>query len=132
MCLTTSRRYFLPGTINKCIVSLSGVSGRIKCKIMGTVSWTIKEDQGQSHNILIPNTPMCTELPHRIMSPQHGAQEIERKSRLPVFDGWQPKCKTNVDLTKLSWGRGKFTKTVVLDKQKKVAVMTTKPGIKRY
>jgi hypothetical protein len=49
-----------------------------------------------------------------------------------MLDGRQPRCTTNADSTKLSWEQGSFTKTVVLDKQKNDAIMTTKPGIKRY
>jgi hypothetical protein len=33
--------------------------------------------------------------------------------------------------TTLTWGRGKFVKTVALDRFKNVAIMTTKPGIKK-
>jgi hypothetical protein len=34
--------------------------------------------------------------------------------------------------TTLTWGRGKFIKTVTLDKHKNVTSMTTEPGIKKY
>jgi hypothetical protein len=34
--------------------------------------------------------------------------------------------------TTLTWGRGKFVKTVALNRPKNVAIMTTKPGIKKY
>ncbi len=132
LCLTTTGKDFLPGTVRKCNVLVTGVGGIIKCKTKGTVSWTIEDDQGRSHDIIIPDTPMCTEIPHRLLSPQHWAQEIERKSRLPMLERWRPMCITNSDSTKLSWGRGKFTKTVALDRKKNVAIMTTKPGIKRY
>jgi hypothetical protein len=75
---------------------------------------------------------MCAALPHRLFSPQHWAQEIENKSRLPILGRWRPHCTTNADTTVLTWGRGKFTKTVRLDRDKNVAIMSTKPGIKRY
>jgi hypothetical protein len=79
-CLTNSSRDFLPGTVEGCKVAVSGVGGLIRCKKKGTVSWTIKDDQGRLHNVLIPDTPMCSELPKRLFSPQHWAQETERKS----------------------------------------------------
>jgi hypothetical protein len=105
-CLTNSRQDFLPGTVSRCNVAVSGVGGLIKCKTKGTVSWTIEDDQGRSHDVLIPDTPMCTMLPNRLFSPQHWAQEIENKSRLPILGSWRPHCTTNADSTTLTWGRG--------------------------
>jgi hypothetical protein len=103
-----------------------------KCKAQGTVSWSIKGDQGQAHDIIIPNTPMCKEVPHRLLSPQHWAEETERTSRVPLLGRWQPKCGIHADSTVLIWGHGKFTKTVMLDPQKNVVIMTTKTGISKY
>jgi hypothetical protein len=45
---------------------------------------------------------------------------------------WCPHCTTNAATTTLTWGQGKFTKTARLDKDKNVAIMSTKPGIKMY
>jgi hypothetical protein len=67
-CHTVSRKDFLPGTLEKCNVLISGVGGTIKCKMRGTVSWMVEDNQGRAHNILIPNTPMCEALPHRLLS----------------------------------------------------------------
>jgi hypothetical protein len=131
-CLTNSVQDFLPGTVRKCNVAVSGVGGLIKCQTKDTVSWTIEDDQGRSHDVLVPDTPMCDALPKRLFSPQHWAQEIENKSRLPILGRWRPHCTTNADTTVLTWGRGKFTKTVRLDKDKNSAIMWAKPGIKRY
>jgi hypothetical protein len=96
------------------------------------VSWTIEDNQGRLHDVLIPDTPMCAMLPNSLFSPQHWAQEIEKKSQSPILGSWRPHCTTNADTTMLTWGRGKFTKTAGLDKDKNVAIMSTKPGIKRY
>jgi hypothetical protein len=70
-CLTNSRSVFMPGTVNGCNVAILGVGGRVKCKVKGTVCRTIEDDQGRAHNIMIPDTPLCTALPHRLLSPQH-------------------------------------------------------------
>jgi hypothetical protein len=51
-----SRRDFIPGTIKKCNIAVMGIGGKLKCKIKGTASWTA--DQGCSHDIIIPDTPM--------------------------------------------------------------------------
>jgi hypothetical protein len=58
-CLTVSRKDFLPGTLRKCNVFISGVGGTIKCRVKGTVAWTVEDDQGRAHDIIIPDTPPC-------------------------------------------------------------------------
>jgi hypothetical protein len=120
-CLTVSRRDFVPGTLSKCNVLVSGVGGTIKCELQGTVKWTIQDDQGRAHDLLVPDTPMCEALPHRLLSPQHWAQETEKGSRIPFLHGERPGCNICAVATILTWGRGKFVKTVM-----------TKPGIRRY
>jgi hypothetical protein len=74
-CLTNSRLDYLPGTVKRCNMSILGVGGTIECSVKGTVSWTIEDDQGRAHDLVIPDTPLCDELPHRLFSPQHWAQE---------------------------------------------------------
>jgi hypothetical protein len=70
----------VPGTVKPCNVSVIGVGGRVKCKIKGKVSWTIKGDLGSAQQIVIKDTPLCLTLPHRLLSPQHWAQETEKFS----------------------------------------------------
>jgi hypothetical protein len=130
--LTTLRKDFVPGTIQKCNVAVSGVGGQIRRKIKGTVRWTFEDDQGRPNNCLLPNTPMSEALPHRLLSPQHWAQEVEKGIRLPLLGAQQPGCTTNADSTVLTWGKGKLTKTVPLHPEKNVAIMSTKAGIKKY
>jgi hypothetical protein len=62
-CMTVSRRDFLPGTLRKSNVLLSGIGGTIECEMKGTVKWTVGDNQGRAHNILIPDTPMCAAPP---------------------------------------------------------------------
>jgi hypothetical protein len=104
-CLTNSAKDLLPGTVRKCNVVVTGVGGKVKCKTKGTVSWTIEDDQGRAHDLIIPDTPVCSALPHRLLSPQHWAQETEKASRIPLRGKLRPKCTTNADTTTLKWGR---------------------------
>jgi hypothetical protein len=76
-CLTKLRSDFHPGTSKGCNIGVIGIRGRVKCKVKGMVSWTIEDDQGRYHDIIIPNTPLCPTLPHRLLLPQHWAQETE-------------------------------------------------------
>jgi hypothetical protein len=73
-------------------------------------------------------------LPHRLLSPQHSwAQEVEKGARLPLLGGGQrPGCTTSADSTVLTWGKGKFTKTVQLHPTKNVAIMSITAGVKKY
>jgi hypothetical protein len=125
-CLTNSRSDFLPGTVKRCNVAVLGVGGGVMCKIKGTVSWKIEDDDGRAHDIVIPDTPLCSVLPHRLLSPQHWAQEVERNSRIPLIGKARPSCSTNADETTLRWGRGRFTKTIALGGSNNVAMMMTK------
>jgi hypothetical protein len=68
-----SRKDFKPGTIKPCNISVAGISGAVRCRLMGTVSWTIEDDQGRSHDFEVADTPLCTALPHRLFSPQQWA-----------------------------------------------------------
>jgi hypothetical protein len=122
----------VPGTIRKCNVAVSGVGGQIKCTIKGTVCWTIEDDQGRPHDILLPNTPMCEALPHRLLSPQHWAQETEKGIRISLLGALRPGCHTNADSMVLTWGKRKFVKMIPLHPSKNVVIMETKPGIKKY
>jgi hypothetical protein len=65
-CLTNSRSDFMPGTTTRCNVAILGVGGQVKCNVKGTVSWTIEDNQGRAHNIIILDTPMCPGLPDRL------------------------------------------------------------------
>jgi hypothetical protein len=132
LCLTNSRSDFIPGTVKSCNVRILGVGGRVKCKVKGTVSWTIEDDQGRAHDIIIPHTPLHPDLPHRLLSPQHWAQETERRERVPIRGKLRASCKTNAVETIMSWGLGRFTKTVALDKDKNISVMMTKSGSNKF
>jgi hypothetical protein len=76
--------------------------------------------------------PCAKPPPHRLLSPQHWAQETEKGSRIPFLCGEWPGCNTDAVTTTLTWGRGKFVRTAPLDKRKNVAIMMTKPGIQKY
>ena len=52
---------------------LTGVSGSIPIKSSGTVKWSIADDTGRIHSLIIPNTLYVPGIPDRILSPQHWA-----------------------------------------------------------
>jgi hypothetical protein len=131
-CLTNSKKDFVPGTVRKCNVSVIGVGGTERCALKGTVRWTVADDLGRSHDLLMPDTPLCSNLPTRLFSPQHWCQAIESAQRLPIMGTDRPTCVTDSTLATLRWGRGKFTKTIPLDTHRNVAVMSTLPGHRKF
>jgi hypothetical protein len=42
---------------------------------IGTVSWSWADDDGTITTELIPNVLLCKDLPYRMLSPQHWAQD---------------------------------------------------------
>jgi hypothetical protein len=57
---------------------------------------------------------------------------MEKGHSIPLLGSQRPGCHTNADSTILTWGRGKFVKTIPLHPSKNVAIMNTKAGIKKY
>jgi hypothetical protein len=66
-----------------------------KGQVKGTVSWMVEDDQGRSHGIIIPDVPMSTKLPHKLLLPQYWAQETKKISRISLLGSWRPSCNTN-------------------------------------
>ena len=55
-------------------LKIRGVGGNIPCTHIGTVNWTIEDDQGMSHTFIIPGTIYAPKAPHRLLLPQHWSQ----------------------------------------------------------
>jgi hypothetical protein len=50
---------------------IEGYSGTSEASLIGTVKWTIADDQGLEHNIILSNTILDEKAKMRILSPQH-------------------------------------------------------------
>ena len=83
-CITNDTDDFIspPETIN---INVSRVGGQSAVTKRGTVRWRITDDDGRVHTLTIPNTYYSTEVPYRLLSPQHWAQEA--KDTHPNPDG---------------------------------------------
>lgn len=111
----------------KAIRGFGGTTSRIKHT--GTVRWVIDDDDGKSHEILIPNTYHVPSAPSRLLSPQHWAQEMN--DNVPNPNGtW---CGTYANNIVLNWKQCTFKKTITLDAEaQNVATMWSSSGFDKY
>jgi hypothetical protein len=68
--ITKNRKDFID---TPCLVRtiIKGYLGTSEASLIGTVRWTIADDQGLEHNIILPNTILDEKAKKRILSPQH-------------------------------------------------------------
>jgi hypothetical protein len=126
---------------------ISGYGG-LKSEIMhtATILWRIIDDEGRHQDIVIPNSLYVPSCKTRLLSPQHFAQENERKSRTPVrrrATGCQgcngsrtcmkhtTKCVAYSDRLELVWNNARCRKTANLDGAN-IATIHSAPGFKAY
>ena len=79
--------------------TIKGIGGAMNDVMIGTISWSIEDDEGRPHRIRIPNSIYLKGATTRLLSPQHWAQEA--KDNKPQEDGtW---CATYRDRIELYW-----------------------------
>lgn len=127
-CLTNCRTDCVAGTIKPCNVMIKGIAGVAKCSEQGTVDWRVADDTGKIHHFLVPNTPICTTLPGRILSPQHWAQALQARGIRTPYS--KVGCWTSATHVTLEWGP--FRKTIPLDRKSNVALLHTVTGHTKY
>ena len=76
-CITDNKGDFQPGTMRRANTRVEGIGGHQKGDWTGTAQWTVTDDSGRQHCLSIPNTLLVQQgnLPFRLLSPQHFAQE---------------------------------------------------------
>jgi hypothetical protein len=75
-CMTNDEADFVGDTVTV-EVNVTGV-GQTQATKMGTILWTIEDDNGTAHDELIPNSYLVPKLPIRLMSPQHWSKLTRR------------------------------------------------------
>jgi GAG-pre-integrase domain len=108
-------------------LKIKGIKGHLTTSKVGTVRWMIQDDSGRNHRFDIPGTYLVPELPIRLLSPQHVAKEMMKKTTIP--DNMQ--CITFADRVTLSWHHGKYSRTIPLS-QSNVPILRSGPGFKNY
>ena len=76
MSVTTSRRDFIdvPMPITR---PVDGIAGGLEATHVGTVKWLIEDDQGVTHEFILPGTLLVKDMPSRFLSPQHWVQTAQ-------------------------------------------------------
>lgn len=77
-CSTHKKEDFIH-PLQQCHYTVGGYSSGTTVRQKGTVKWTMQDDEGNTHELEIPNTLYCPTSNARILSPQHWAQERTAK-----------------------------------------------------
>jgi hypothetical protein len=108
-------------------IKIKGIKGYLSTAKVGTVRWTLQDDQGRNHQFNIPGTYLVPDLPIRLLSPQHLAQEMFKISNEP--DGTA--CHTYSNGVVLTWNHGKYCQTITLDKAN-IPIIQASPSYNNY
>jgi len=95
------------GPLQKYNMTIQGFNGSSKIKQKGTCKFKIEDDDGTTHEILIPNTLLAPEAPYHLLLPQHWGQQ--RKDPESIS------CMIKHNKMTLQWEGGKFQKQIKLD-----------------
>src|SRR5688572_28782212 len=87
---------------------MKGIAGKVGNLSIGTIRWRIKDNEGVSHNILIPNSYYIRGAPTRLLLPQHWAQEAGDIEPEPNGT-W---CATYGESVVLHWNQGKHKRMI--------------------
>jgi hypothetical protein len=109
-CISNDKRDFIT-PLKKVNKKLKGLGGTLSEIYSGTIKWSIEDDDGVSHDTVIPNGLYVKESPSKLLSPQRWAQTAQDFKPLPRGT-W---CSTYRDCIQLYWNQRRFTKTVKLD-----------------
>jgi len=95
---------------------------------IGTVKWTIEDNNGIRHNILIKNTLFAPTTKQCLLCPQQWAQQAKDHfpSRRGTYSIQDDKC------IELHWNQDQFCKTVSWDKSTNTALMRSASSYKRF
>jgi hypothetical protein len=122
--LTDDRRDFV-GPLQRSNTRINGIGGHQQGQWMGTVKWSIFDDDGLRHDLLIPNTVLVPKgaLPFRLLSPQHFAQEN-------IKSGVDKHARGTINITSgvdnwLSWGDLTYRVTAQLTQGSNLPMINT-------
>lgn len=104
------------GKPQRCSRPVKGL-GTAEATHSGTVKWVILDDKGVSHTFRIDDVYYVPSLPFRIWSPQHVSQQLSKLSWCTTFP---------TDIV-LYWNEGEHTKTIKLNKNSNIGLMSSAP-----
>ncbi|MFM7530824.1 MAG: reverse transcriptase domain-containing protein [Nodosilinea sp.] len=92
----------------------------------GTAVVRIEDDTGLAHRFRLRNSYYVPGTKDRLFSPQHFAQEMQRQRKGKVLET------TNDTHCILTWGNGRYTRTIPLDPTSNVATIRTAPSYANF
>ena len=108
---------------------IKGISGKnVPVNGIGTVKWSIEDDDGMQHGLLIPNSLYVKEFKGRLLSPQHWSQSSNDNH--PEKDGTI--CITGARSIILKWEQRRYTKTVPIDVRNNCFSMRSSSGVGKF
>jgi len=121
--MSNSRDDFV-GQLSTCNVSIKGIGGENSIRECGTVKWTIADDDGRYHNILIPGTYYNLKSPYRFSSPQHWAQTSSKPAGVTCLTTHKGMVLTDTSLA--------FKLTISLDRNTNCGFVRSVPGNRNF
>ena len=103
------------------VSSIKGISGLIQVLRQGTIKWNICDDEGKTHEMLLPNSFYVPRAPMRLLSPQHWAQSLAVAQKTQ-----DATCITMAKEIQLKWDT--FTRTISLDQRTNIGLLTSSPS----
>ncbi|KAI2502150.1 hypothetical protein MHU86_12286 [Fragilaria crotonensis] len=127
-CISNDKKDFIT-PLKKVNKKLKGLGGTLADIYSGTIKWSIEDDDGVSHDWVIPDGLYVKDSPSKLLSPQHWAQTAQDFKPLPRGT-W---CSTYHDCIQLQWAQRKFTKTVRLGRDSgNIATMYTSQATRLF
>jgi hypothetical protein len=115
-CMTNDEADFVEDTVTV-EVNVTGV-GQTQATKMGTILWTIEDDNGTANDEFIPNSYLVPNLPIRLMSPQHWSQVNKARN-----------AHSDTDADRITLECDDYAKTVPLN-DSNIAIMPSAPGFR--
>jgi hypothetical protein len=126
--MKNNRKDFIDTPCLVCTI-IEGYSGTSEASLIGTVRWTIADDQGLEHNVILPNTILDEKVKKRMLSPQHWSQTAN--DHYPTkYGAW---CAILDDQIILHGDQRKYSYFIALEPNKtNVGIMRSASGTTKY
>ncbi len=107
---------------------VEGIKSGLDIKGMGTFKFKLKEDNGMTHKIKIPNSLYVPELKRCLLSPQHWVQEA--KDNYPRPTG--TRMSQDDEFYYVHWGQAKYQKLIPYNPSTNAKILYTAALLRPY
>ena len=109
------------GSITKCHhINIQGLNSKVKATGYGTISFTVLDDSGQLHKMIVNNVLYVPEAPINLLSPQRWSQTSDdKRGTLEATFGYE---------TIMVWGDQQYMKTIQHHPDLNIPLLTVNEG----